>query len=106
MEQVTRLIMTLGTADAYGDATETWADGDTYDCQVWPRPSTEMYDPGRAQVITGLTFGIINLPEAVRFSPRDRVRARGQVWEVLAEPAVYRTDTKRVDIIDLLAVEG
>ena len=77
--------------DYYGNESEQldWANAvETVlePCGVAPRYSSEPVDPNRSPVIIGLT---VFLPSGATVSARDRLRVRGDLWEVEGEPGTW-----------------
>jgi hypothetical protein len=86
-------VLTAGQIeDPYsGEPTVSWDTPTTVTvpgCGVEPRPSTEPVQDARNAIVSGFT---LYLPPDVAVSAGSRVRVRGQVHEVLGEPAVWRS---------------
>jgi hypothetical protein len=75
--------------DRYGNVVREWAAPGTVNVLgiVYPRTSSEDND-GRTAVIQGLT---VLLPTGTPVAPADRVVARGGTYEVVGEPADWRS---------------
>lgn len=56
-------------------------------CAVAPRYANEGLDPFRPGVIVGLA---VYMPAGTDVTARDRLRVRGEVYEVDGEPALWR----------------
>lgn len=85
-------VLTAGVvADPYsGEASEDWdsstevrVDG----VAIEPRPSTEPVQDARNAVTSGFT---LYMPASTAVTPANRIRVRGEVYEVLGDPAAWR----------------
>ena len=77
-----------GAEDAHGNPVEAWGTAVTVGVLAFnPGGSVEPLMPGHDRVITEPTLYV---PEGVAFGPRDRVTARGVLFEVDGDTAVWR----------------
>lgn len=86
-------VLTAGTTtDPYSnESTPDWSTPTSVDVPgvaVEPRPSGEPLQDARNQVVSGLT---LYMPPGTTITPRNRVRVRGVTYDVLGEPAVWRS---------------
>lgn len=89
-ETVTRLRPTTGT-DGYGDPYVDWSSPtrtDLVSLGVEPRPSGEPTQDARNQVVSGYT---VYLSSGTDLTPSDRLEVRGDAYNVLGEPADWRS---------------
>lgn len=84
--------LTAGAAtDEYGNTVESWTaptEAQVKGVGVEPRPLTESNEDSRNAVTSGFTLYV---PPGVTVRPAQRARVRGVVYEVLGEPAVWRS---------------
>lgn len=95
-----------GAEDEHGNPIETW--GPPVEVGVFgfdPGGSVEPVIPGHDRVITEPT---LYAPETVVFSARDRVTARGLVFEVEGDTAVWRhpNGLRPGNVVNLKRVDG
>lgn len=90
METVIRLRAGT-TSDRYNSAVDDWTDPDELEinsCAVAPRLDSEDRTNGRQGVIVGLT---VYAPAGADILATDRVRVRGDDYEVDGEPGDWRS---------------
>jgi hypothetical protein len=76
-----------GATDSHGNIGWTWPVRERLDgVKVAPRSGMETDEPGREAVLAGLVVG---LPAGSRVAAVDRMEVRGEVYEVIGEPAVW-----------------
>lgn len=104
-ESVVHVARVAGPADASGDATAVDGARTAFPAYVWPWTSAETDEPGRDSVVIGLTIG---LPAGTVVSPRDRMEARGGLYEVDGEPADYRSPwtSRGLVVVNIKRVRG
>lgn len=86
-------ILTAGTkTDPYSnESTDDWSTATSVDVPgvgVEPRPSGEPLQDARNQVVSGFT---LYMPGGTAITAANRVVVRGQTYDVLGEPAVWRS---------------
>lgn len=87
-EFVLREAFSAGAEDAYGNPTETWGPPVSVGIYAFnPGTTSEPFLPGHDRVVTQPA---IYAPEGTVFNPRDRVTARGVVYEVDGVALDYR----------------
>lgn len=87
-DTVTVLVNTPGAADVYGNATSSWADGQTI--RGWLQPTGTSEDVRNQDVVVS-DWLLFTSPDAP-ITPLSRVRdAAGHVFEVVGLPAVHKT---------------
>jgi hypothetical protein len=77
------------TTDYYGNVSTDWGaatETEVTGCALAPRKAEEERDQGRQGVIIGLT---LYAPPGTDLLPTDRVRARGEVFEVDGFPGIW-----------------
>ncbi|WP_329520511.1 hypothetical protein [Spirillospora sp. NBC_01491] len=83
-ESITRIRLTPGGRDAYGDPLGDIKDRlDITPCALAPRQSGEQIGDGRYAVTSGMD---LYAPAGADILPSDRIEARGVVYEVDGEP--------------------
>lgn len=96
-----------GVEDAHGNPVESWAPGVEVGVYAFdPGSTSEPRNPGADRVIVEPT---LYLPDGVVFGARDRVTARGLLFEVegVTREWVHPTDTtRRANVATLRRVEG
>lgn len=96
-----------GAVDSHGNPVESWADPVEVGVYAFdPGSTSEPRNPGADRVIVEPT---LYLPDAVVFGARDRVTARGLLYEVdgVTREWVHPTDTtRRANVATLRRVEG
>jgi len=76
-------------ADPYsGDDATTGSEVEVAGVGVEPRPSGEPTQDARNAVVSGFT---LYMPITTLIGPENRVRVRGEVYDVLGQPAVWRS---------------
>lgn len=79
----------LGSEDAHGNPTTSWAAPVTVEgCAFDPGGSVESVEPGRNAVVTNPR---VFVPAGTVVGSRDRVTVRGLVFVVDGDPAVWRS---------------
>jgi len=87
-EYVLREAFDAGAEDPYGNPTEGWGEPTSVGIYAFnPGTTSEPFLPGHDRVITQPA---IYAPEGTVFHPRDRVTARGVVYEVDGVTLDYR----------------
>jgi hypothetical protein len=86
-------VLTAGTvADPYSGGTqESWdtpVEAEIVGVAVEPRPSGEPTQDARNAVTSGFT---LYMPPATEITAQSRVRVRGEVYNVLGDPAEWRS---------------
>lgn len=81
-----------GTAEDWATPSERAVDGVL--CE--PRPTAEPLQDARNAVTSGFT---LYLPAGTSVAPSQRVRVRGEVYEVLGEPADWRLGDWRPGLV-------
>lgn len=105
-EYVGHAMFIPGDEDAHGNAVESWTEPVSVGIYAFdPGASSEPRD-GMDRVVVEPT---VYMPADVVFAPRDRVSARGRVYEVEGETRewVHPTDsTRRANVATLRRVDG
>ena len=78
----TVLTFTAGAEDDYGNATETWVEGATYDCLLSQRRSVEFTDDRNVQ----LREWVVRLPHDAVVDGKDRLEVDGTTYEIVGPP--------------------
>lgn len=105
-EYVQREPFLPGAEDAHGNEIEAWGPAVEVGILAFnPGGSTEPLTPGHDRVITVPTLFV---PEGVTFGTRDKVTARGLLFEVEGDTAVWRhpNGLRPGNVINLKRVEG
>lgn len=105
-ETVQRRAFVAGAEDAHGNPVESWASGVSVGVYGFdPGGSDESRIPGHDRVITSPKLFV---PDGVVFAARDRVVARGLLYEVEGDTAVWRhPNGKRPgNVVELRRVDG
>jgi hypothetical protein len=106
-EYVSHAAFVEGESDAHGNPVESWGDAVSVGVYAFdPGATSEPREPGRDRVDTSPT---LYLPSTVVFGARDRVTARGVLYEVegVTRQFVHPTDADRAaNVATLRAVIG
>lgn len=105
-EWVWHAVFEAGAEDAHGNPVEGWLPGVEVGVYAFdPGGSVEPLIPGHDRVVTEPTLFV---PNGVVFGSRDRVTARGELFEVVGDTAVWRhPNGKRPgNVVNLKRVEG
>ena len=106
-ETVSHQGFVAGASDAHGIPVESWGPGVEVGVYAFdPGSTSEPRNPGADRVIVEPT---LYLPASVVFGARDRVVARGLLYEVdgVTREWVHPTDTsRRANVVTLRRVEG
>ena len=106
-EYVTRAAYVAGSVDAHGNPVASWATPVSVGVYAFnPGSTSETHEPGRDPVTDSPT---VYLPSGVVFGPRDRVTARGVLYEVegATRKWVHPSDSARsANVATLKAVLG
>jgi hypothetical protein len=86
-ETVTLLRRVLAGQDSDGNDEWSTVETDVAGCAVWPRGSSELVQ-GRDTVIVGLA---ILLPAGTAVAASDRLRVRGDLYEVDGQPGSWQS---------------
>lgn len=105
-EEVSHAPFVAGVEDSHGNPVDSW--GTPADVGVYafdPGSSSEPREAGRDRVIVEPT---LFMPSTVVFGSRDRVTARGKVYEVEGETREWRhpDGTRKGNVVTLRRVDG
>ena len=105
-ETVQRLAFTAGPTDAHGNSAKGWADPVAVDVYAFdPGGTAEPRLPGHDRVITEPT---LYFPPTVTFDAKDRVIARGLLYEVDGDTVewVHPNGRTKGNVVALRRVDG
>lgn len=110
MRQISETVLwqayTPGAADAHGNPADAWAAAVEVGVYAFdPGGSAEPHQPGHERVITTPT---LYMPSTAVFGPRDRVTARGLLYEVEGETLAWKhpDGSQRGNVVALQRVRG
>lgn len=105
-ESVQHAVFQPGAEDSHGNPTEAWGTASNVGVYAFdPGSTSEPRDPGHDRVIVEPT---LYMPSTVVFGARDKVTARGKVYEVEGETREWRhpDGSQKGNVVTLRRVEG